>query len=107
MDIEEIGRFRKLPYKSSQSFYKKIFTPAEIKYCLSKTNPAQHFAARFAGKEAVLKCLQSNIYKVLDVGICNNKNGTPGVEVKGQKGKFLISLSHTKDQAVAVVLWLN
>lgn len=107
IDIEEVGRFRKLPYKGNQSFYKNIFTPLEIKYCLSKAKPSQHFAARFAAKEAVLKCLQSTIYKVLDVEICNNKNGIPNVKAKDQKGKFLISLSHTKDQAAAVAIWLN
>ena len=107
MDVEEVGRFRKLPYKSNSYFYKKIFTPAEIKYCLSKADPYPHFAARFAAKEAVLKCLQSTIYKMLNVEIHNSKNGTPNVKMKGQKGKFLVSLSHTKDQAVAIALWLN
>lgn len=107
VDIEDVGRFRKLPYKSSPSFYKKIFTPSEIKYCLSKADPYPHFAVRFAGKEAVLKCLQSTIYKILDVEIRNSKNGAPSVKVKGQKGKFLVSFSHTKDQAASIALWLN
>lgn len=107
VDIEEVKRFRKLPYEGNKSFYKKIFTSAEIKYCLSKANPEQHFTARFSAKEAVLKCLQNTVYKVLDIEIINNKNGAPSVKVKGQKGKFIISLSHTKDQAVVIALWSN
>ncbi|MBI2454395.1 MAG: holo-ACP synthase [Parcubacteria group bacterium] len=107
VDVEEVNRFRKLPYKGNPSFYKKIFTADEIKYCLSKADPYPHFAVRFAAKEAVLKCLQSTIYKVLDVEIRNNKNGAPNVKVKGQKGKFLISFSHTKNQVAAIALWLN
>ena len=107
VDIEEVNRFRKLPYKGNPSFYKKVFTLAEIKYCLSKTDPYSFFTARFAAKEAVLKCLQSTVYKVLDVEIYNSKNGSTLVKVKGQKGKFLVSLSHTKNQAAAIALWLN
>lgn len=107
VDIEEVKRFKKLPYKSNLSFYNKVFTSAEIKYCLSKANPEQHFAARFAGKEGVLKCLQGTIYKALDIEISNDGNGAPSVKVKSQKGKFLISLSHTKSEAIAIALWLN
>ena len=107
VDIEDVGRFRKLPYKSNRFFYGKIFTCVEMEYCLSKSDPYPSLAARFAGKEAALKCLRSTIYKALDVEIHNDKSGAPNVKVKGQKGKFLISLSHTKNQAAAIVLWLN
>ena len=107
IDIEEVGRFSKLPYKNNQTFYKNIFTLAEINYCLSKADSYKHFAVRFAGKEAILKCLQSTIYRALDIEIINNKDGAPSVKVKNKKGKFLISLSHTKDQAIAIALWSN
>lgn len=96
-----------MPFKRHADFYKKIFTSAEIKYCLSKDDSYPHFAARFAGKEAVLKCLGGTIYKIRDVEIGNNKNGAPSVKVKKQRGRFLISLSHTRDYAVATAIWLN
>ncbi|MDO8467201.1 MAG: holo-ACP synthase [bacterium] len=107
VDLAEVGRFRKMPFKRHSDFYKKIFTASEIKYCLSKENPYPHFAARFAAKEAVLKCIQGTIYKILDVEIFNDKNGAPSVKVKKQRGRFLVSLSHTKDHAIATAIWLN
>ncbi len=110
IDIVEVKRFRKIPYKKGSVFYSKIFSDAEIKYCLSKTDPAQHFAARFAAKEAVLKCLRSTIYKVKEIEIVNDKNGAPLVMVhshRSSSGKFLVSLSHTHDYAVATALFVN
>lgn len=107
IDIAEVGRFRKNSLTKERNFYNKIFTTGEMKYCLSKDDPYPHLAARFAAKEAVLKCLRSTIYKVKDIEVVNDKAGIPGVKVKSRKGKFLISLSHTKDQAAAIAIWLN
>ncbi|MDP3764332.1 MAG: 4'-phosphopantetheinyl transferase superfamily protein [bacterium] len=107
IDIEEVGRFRKLPYKSNQSFYKKIFTFAEINYCLSKVDPYPHFAVRFAVKEAIIKAVGLRLKDLIDIGITSSQDGVPSAKVKGQKGKFLISLSHTKKHAIAMALWLN
>ncbi len=107
IDIEEVGRFKKVPFRRNATFYKKIFTVGEIKYCLAKEDPYPHFAARFAAKEAVLKCLRSTIYKVKDIEVSNDNRGVPSVKVKGSRGRFLISLSHTKNQAAAIALWLN
>src|SRR3990172_7911036 len=104
VDLEEIQRFKKMPFGRHADFYKKIFTEAEIKYCLSKDDPYSSFAARFAAKEAVLKCLKSTIYKIRDVEIRNDKNGAPSVKIKKHRGRFLVSLSHTKDYACAVAV---
>ncbi len=107
VDIEEVSRFRKLPYKSNQFFYKKIFTPVEIKYCLSKADPYQHFAARFAAKEAVLKAFGDNAHiGWKDIKIINDKNGKPLCIYKDRnfKKQILISISHTKNYAVASAL---
>ncbi len=107
VDMEEIQRFRKMPFRRHPDFYKKIFTAAEIKYCLAKSDPYPHFVARFAAKEAVLKCLQGTIYKIRDVEIRNDKNGAPSVKVKKHRGNFLVSLSHTKDHAIATAIWVS
>lgn len=96
-----------MPFARHVDFYKKIFTSSEIKYCLSKDDSYPHFAARFAAKEAVLKCIKGTIYKVLDIEIKNNRKGAPSVKVKKQRGRFLISLSHARDYAVATAIWLN
>ena len=103
VDLVEIKRFRKMPYKSNQSFYQKIFTAKEIKYCLSKADPYQHFAARFAAKEAVLKTLNQSVYRAKNIEIINDKDGAPVVKT-GSRKKILISLSHSDEYAIAFAL---
>lgn len=114
IDIAEVGRFRKLPYKTNKNFYNKIFTENEIKYCIDKADPYQHFAARFAAKEAVIKALGKKIGDVRKIEIINERDGRPQVETKNllrrriglwpkkPKTKILLSLSHVKEYAVAV-----
>ena len=103
IDMEAVARFRRLPYGRSRSFYEKIFTAGEIQYCLSKPDPYPHFAARFAGKEAVIKAISGTIYESKKIEIVNRRNGQPAV--KGQTN-IKLSLSHTKDYALAVALVL-
>lgn len=120
VDIEEVGRFRKLPYKNNISFYKKTFTANEIKYCNSRADPAQHFAARFAAKEAVAKALGKSVYNAKEIEILNDKYGKPEIRIRNPRTrastvrgrqesgiKVLVSLSHTKEYAVAFVIWLS
>jgi len=110
IDIEAVGRFRKKSYKNNPSFYKKIFTAGEIKYCLSKADPSQHFAARFAAKEAVVKTINRRKIDLKKIEIVNDKNGKPGIKLSVtsyQLPVFLVSLSHTKDYAIAICLKKN
>lgn len=104
IDIEEISRFSKLKYEKSKSFYEKIFTPQEIKYCLSKSNPYPHFTARFCAKEAVLKALNQQIKLTNIEIIMRNKKAVLNLPTHKQA---LLSLSHTKKYAIAFVLILN
>jgi len=104
VDVEEVGRFRELPYNENQSFYQKTFTTKEIEYCNSKDDPSQHFAARFSVKEAVAKALGKSIYNAKEFEIINNKEGKP--LIKGRED-VLITLSHTRDYAIAFAVWLS
>lgn len=111
VDIEEIERFRKLDFKSNKQFYKRIFTGAEIDYCLKKPKPHQHFCARFAAKEAIIKAV--NKIDMLDfkqIQILNEKDGAPHIELINYDGKLLsrdfkLSLSHNNINAVAFVIY--
>jgi holo-[acyl-carrier protein] synthase len=106
IDIEEVKRFKK--YESDGERLKRVFSEQEIKYCLSKTYPAQHLAARFAAKEAVWKALNSKLKNlvVLDITIKNLKSGQPQVYIKGKKqNKILLSLTHTKNYAAAAAVF--
>ena len=78
----------------------------ELKYCLSKTNPYPHLAARFAGKEAVIKLISGFGGKISpnEIEILNNADGVPGVLLNKEgldRFSIVISLSHSKDRAIA------
>ena len=66
LDIIEIDRIKKSLAKHSPRFENKIFTDREINYCQSQADPAKHFAARFAVKEAVSKDEAEEIKKQLE-----------------------------------------
>ncbi|MEK6869380.1 MAG: holo-ACP synthase [Nanoarchaeota archaeon] len=104
-DIEDIGRFRKLDRDKNSNFLDKIFTKKELDYSFSKANPYQHLAARYAGKEAVVKALGSLGRRGIDykdIEILNDDNGIPKANLNYNCGlKVHISLSHSNDRALA------
>jgi len=104
VDIEEVSRFSKNPYEKKKKLYEKIFTPEEIKFCLSKSNPYQHFTARFCAKEAAIKALDNEKIelKKIEVKMIKRK---PILSI-AKKKTGLVSISHTKNYALAVVLIL-
>ena len=111
VDCENIARFRRLPYAKSGYFYKRIFTPAEIEYCVSCREPYQRFAVRFAAKEAVIKAL-SGIARPYyrDIEVRKKKNGEPRIYVDAKKFRMirgldiLLSLAHSKTHAIAFAI---
>ncbi len=106
IDIEEIKRFQKLA--KDKKFIERVFSKDEIKYCLSKKkNSIQHFAVRFAGKEAVWKAI-NNSKKIIitDISFKNSISGKPEVYIKGKKQKNIeVSFSHNKNTVVAVAVF--
>lgn len=103
IDIIEISRFRKIQYESNKSFYKKIFTLSEIQYCTKYDDPYLHFAGKFAIKEATKKSILKNV-KMSDI-ITSHKKSKPIVAIKNNKHyNFVVSVSHEKTHAIAVVL---
>lgn len=103
IDIVNVKRFEKIPYKSHLSFYKKIFDESEIKYCLKHKNPVPHFAGKFAAKEAVIKSIPKKI-NMLDI-ITTHQSSKPSIVLcKNLPYNFLVSISHEGDMAVAVVI---
>lgn len=114
-DIIETERVRE-KLERTPGLKEKLFTNKEILYCSSKKNPAQHYSARFAAKEAFLKAMGtgwSNGYKFKEIEIINEKNGKPSIVVYGTVKKFCkrnkitamqVSMSHIKELAKAVVI---
>ena len=114
IDIIEIDRIKKSVDENGDKFLEKVYTPSELKYCLSKKNKYQHLAARFAAKEAIYKAISSNWDSELswqDMEIVNTPNGMPEVKFKGNLEKFLskdkdlkISMSHSRDYVTCVAI---
>jgi len=116
-DIIEIGRIKDAIEKNGDIFLNKIYTENEIKYC-EKHNAAkyQHYAARFAAKEAVAKFLGTGFIGEFDwkeIEILNNEFGKPEVILKGRALDFFkslkykeiaISMSHCKEYATSMVV---
>ncbi len=107
IDIEDISRFKDKP----EAFYNRLFTENEINYCLSKRNPAPHFAARFCAKEAVFKALSAegiNISSYKSIEILKNKSGAVYVKLpQGINKNIHISISHEKEKAIAAAIIEN
>lgn len=104
IDIEEIKRFKKL--LKDKKFIERIFSKDEIEYCSSKKDFVQHYAVRFAGKEAVWKAINKPKKLVItDISFKNSISGKPKVYIKNKKRKNIkVSFSHTETTVVAVAL---
>ena len=115
-DIIEISRIKENIDTIGEKFIEKIYTEKERNYCESKqAQKYQHYAARFAAKEAIFKAISEsldNIYSFSwkDAEIENDKNGKPQVHLNIMKKDDIesidLSISHCKEYACANVVVL-
>lgn len=115
IDIIEVERVQ-YNIEKEAGFKEMMFSKAEIAYCESKASRFQHYAARFAAKEAFLKAIGTGWTKGIqfnEIEVINSDDGKPEMMVSGntQKtlssfaiSKVLVSLSHLKTFATAVVV---
>ncbi len=113
-DIAEVGRIAKSIENSA--FRDKVFSKTEIDYCETKTNKAENYAARFAAKEAFFKALGTGWRGLMafnEVEVVNDELGKPTINLLGKAIDILterkiktihISLSHTREMAMATVI---
>ena len=113
IDIIEIERVKQSIEDSDGRFCERVYTEKEIEYCESKkTQKYQHYAARFAAKEAVLKAISQVLTNKYDIEwkqieILNDENGRPLVNILKKDVNISdidISISHCKTYAVASVV---
>jgi holo-[acyl-carrier protein] synthase len=114
-DITEVRRICELMGRHPE-FGPTVFTPREITYCESKRHSFEHYAARFAVKESVMKAVGRGWLQGLewtDIEVARHGSGEPYIEAHGtlraamQKlgiGSFAVSLSHCRTHATAVVI---
>ena len=114
IDIIEIDRIQKSIERFGEHFLAKVFTQVEIDYASSKVIPYQHYAVRFAAKEAIAKALSTSKNKGFqwkEIEIYNENNGLPRVNLYGKVKDILgddkelkISLSHSDNLATCVAI---
>ena len=112
IDLIEIERVRRALERHGDGFRSRCFTEAEREYCDSKANPAQHYAGRFAAKEAVGKALGSGVYFTWrEIEIRGRPK--PGVELTGRTaqvaerigaGRIELSMTHSRELAAAIAV---
>lgn len=106
VDIIEIKRIKEL-IRRNKNFLSRVFTEAELKYCLGKKNQYQRLAVRFSAKEAVWKAAGLKGMPLRDISIVKAPGGRPGVECGDSRARSMdiqISLSHSDHYAAAVAV---
>ncbi|MFZ5801905.1 MAG: holo-ACP synthase [Candidatus Omnitrophota bacterium] len=118
IDIARVSRIRQAVSLHGSRFLRKIFSPSECRYCANRKNKYQHYAARFAAKEAFIKALSGVTDKIIPmtaIEIGHNRRGRPVICLSEKDRRFLaiptksffeLSISHEKEFAVASVLLL-
>jgi holo-[acyl-carrier protein] synthase len=116
VDITEVDRVEAAVKRFGDRFLKRIFTPAEIRYCMGKPNAAERLAARFAAKEAGMKAIGTGLHYGVtwqDVEVLRMPGQRPVLQFHGKAAEFAarlgckrnhLSLSHTREQAIAYVI---
>ena len=115
-DITECLRIARMIERHAELFIGRIFTADEIEYCQSRKQATQHFAGRWAAKEAILKALGTGWIKGIswrDIEILNEPSGRPVVELSGGAEKvaqrqgissMMVSISHCHTHATAYAI---
>jgi holo-[acyl-carrier protein] synthase len=116
IDIAEVPRIAEALDRFGQRFLQRIFTPGEIRYCDSKANRVERYAARFAAKEAAMKALGTGWnhgVRWRDCEVVRVPGGRPSIVFHGKAGEVAarlgvknasLSLTHTSEQAFAQVI---
>lgn len=116
IDIVEVPRVAQAIERFGERFLHRVYTSSEIKYCQSKRNATERFAARFAAKEAALKAIGTGLRRGVgwkDVEVQREPGGRPTISFSGAAAahavalgmkRVSLSLSHTAEIATAQVI---
>ena len=119
IDAVELERFRESLERYGERIKNRLFTKHEQEYCDRFSSPLEHYAVRFAAKEAFMKAIgtgKTNQVYWCDVEIVNEPSGKPILAIKGAAAgitaglgasRLHVSLSHSRTIAAAVVVIEN
>ena len=116
VDIAEVARIAQAIARFGNRFKERVFTADEIRYCESKANKTERFAARFAAKEAGMKALGTGWSRGVtwrDIEVRRLPGGRPTIVFHGKAGEIFaklggvkvhLSITHTAESAMAYVI---
>jgi holo-[acyl-carrier protein] synthase len=116
IDIAEVPRIAESINRFGERFIRRVFTEGEIRYCDTKANRFERYAARFAAKEAAMKALGTgwnNGVRWRDVEVVREAGGRPTIKFHGtaievatrlNAKNISLSITHTAEQAMASVI---
>ena len=114
--IDLVGIARIAASTQRESFVRKVFTPDEIAACAGLSNPAEHYAGKFAAKEAFMKAIGKGIRQRVwftQIEVLSSESGAPSIRAKGKAARTAkemgvtrihTSISHSEGMAVAIVI---
>jgi holo-[acyl-carrier protein] synthase len=117
-DIVEIVRVGQMIERHGEHFLQRVYTESEIRYCQDRKLSYQHFAGRWAAKEAVMKALGTGFVKGIswqDIEVCTKSSGAPIMQLHGGTrdfadqrgiGEIMITISHCRSHATATAIAL-
>jgi holo-[acyl-carrier protein] synthase len=118
-DIVECLRIAQMIERHGELFIDRVYTAAEIEYCRSRKQATQHFAGRWAAKEAILKAIGTGWRRGIswrDMEVSNQGGGKPTVALRGGArdvveqlgvGEILVTISHCRTHATAFAIALG
>ncbi len=118
-DIVEIVRIGRMIERHGEHFLQRVYTDDEIRYCQRRKESYQHFAGRWAAKEAVMKTLGTGWTRGvgwLDIEVATKRSGQPVINVRGTArdlaryygiDEVLVSISHCRAYATATAIALR
>ena len=117
IDIAEVPRIRQSIARFGDRFLRRVYTAGEIRYCDSKANRVERYAARFAAKEAAMKALGTGWrhgVRWRDIEVANAPSGKPTLNLMGVAREFAdrlgvknisLSITHSGNLALAQVIF--
>lgn len=115
-DITECLRIAQMIERHAELFINRVFTPQETKFCQSRKHATQHFAGRWAAKEAALKALGTGWRRGIrwrDVEVISEGRGAPTIELHGEVrnvakqlgiDRVMLSIAHCRSHATAYAI---
>ncbi|MEZ6057947.1 MAG: holo-ACP synthase [Planctomycetaceae bacterium] len=115
-DIIEVVRIGEIIERHGELFLQRVYTEREIQYCQRKKGAIQHYAGRWAAKEAVMKVLGTGFSKGVgfrDIEVCSRRSGAPFIELYGGAkqiaarlgiAQMMITISHCRQYATATAI---